>query len=96
MKKCLLCVVFLALTSCSPVLHLGFGGAIVDHVPNGILTGQEQFHIMAEVESKISDRWSVVGGVNHYSNGAGLGIGSPPNQGMNFVGWRVQYGVPLW
>lgn len=87
---------FIFLTGCSPVLHVGVGLGFVRNIPTGHLTGHEQFHLKVEVEQSITDSLSIYGGWNHISNGAQIGIGQRPNQGLDILGARVEAEIDLW
>jgi len=85
----LILAAFLILTGCSASITAGV--AYINDVPASHITGHEQFHIGLEAEYKITDRLSCVSGWDHYSNGAQLGIGNYPNEGMDFFGFDVKY-----
>ena len=87
----LLLLITALLCGCSPVVKIGAGFAYVETVPGSHLSGHEQFHLSVQAQQPINDRWSIVGGWNHYSNGAGLGIGNWPNGGLDFYGVGLEY-----
>ena len=72
------------LSSCSPVIKTGVGFGYVDNIPQTHLTGHEQFRFRVAVEQPIHDNMNLVIDWNHWSNGAGLGIGRLPNYGLDF------------
>jgi hypothetical protein len=89
-------ICLISLIGCSPVLHVGAGFGYVRDIPASHLTGHEQFHLKAEIEQPITDNLSLYGGWNHISNGAQIGIGKRPNQGLDIIGARVEAEFHLW
>ena len=94
MKTLIIICMFLA--GCSPVLRIGAGFTYAEKIPTTHLTGHEQFHLSIELEQRMTEHWSVVGGYNHISNGADLGIGRHPNRGLDFYGARLEYRINLY
>lgn len=95
MKKLVVLICFV-ICGCSPVLRIGAGFTYAEKIPKTHLTGHEQFHLSLEVEQPLTDNLSLVGGYNHVSNGADLGVGNYPNHGLDFYGARLEYRINLY
>jgi len=82
-------LLILLLTGCQPRFQAGF--SFVENVPESRLTGHEQFHFAVQGTREISENVRLVGGWQHLSNGAGLGIGRLPNHGIDTFGIDLEW-----